>query len=90
MILGHESCHLLVAEDRAFAAKRFGEQEARRSFYIKSRGMELYKFHVADFSAGAKGHGDTIASRDGRIGGLLVDVAETACREQNGSCADGV
>ena len=78
VILGHKAHHFHVAQIRAFAAQRFGDQEPWRALHIERSGMELNEFHVTDLGAGAKGHGYAIAGSDGGIGSLAVNLAQAA------------
>ena len=48
--------------------------------------MKFNKFHVADFSSGMQSHRNPIASSDGRVSGIAVELPQTASREQHGRC----
>ncbi len=52
--------------------------------------MELHELHVADFSAGAIGHRNSVTGGDGRIRSFLVDMAETASCKQHSRRSDGM
>ncbi len=71
-----------VAEERAFTAQGFGEEKARGAFQVQGGGMRLNEFEVLDFGAGAVCHGDPIAGGHFGIGGVEIDVAETAGGQQ--------
>ena len=83
VILGHKAHHFHVAQIRAFTAQRFGDQEPWRALHIERSGMELNEFHVTDLGAGAKGHGYAIASSDGGIGSLAINLAQAAGGQQH-------
>src|SRR5262249_58739791 len=59
----HEGLAVAVHESRAFAAKRFREQEPRLSRHAQGGRMELDELHVRDPSPGSVRHRDTVARR---------------------------
>ena len=50
--------------------------------------MELHELDVADFSAGAPGHGHAVTRRHVRICGLEIHAAQAAGRQQDRACRD--
>ena len=53
IVLLHEALAIFVAQDAAFAAHRFGDENSLHSRRPDhSRGMELHEFHVEQFGAG--------------------------------------
>ena len=52
--------------------------------------MKLHELHVANFSAGAEGHGDAVTGSDGWICGVAVNLSQSARGEQDGAGTDFV
>ncbi len=88
VVLRHEAAEIRIAQISAFAAQRLGEQKARRVFQIKSCRMELNEFHVADFGARPKGHGNAIARSDPGVRGIGIDLAHAAGGQHDGCRPD--
>ena len=84
----HEAFEKNIAEDAAFSAESFGEQEARRTLDGESSGMELHEFHIRENGAGFIGDGHAIASGNFGIGGFAIDLTEAAGGEKNSESAD--
>ena len=80
MIALHEALAAIVAQIRAFAAQRLGEQKARGTRQRQRRGMELVELHVGELGAGLRGERDAVAGGHGGIGGVGVDLARAARR----------
>ncbi len=73
----HEFLALAIHEAAALAAHRFRNQKAAvRS--QQRRGMELHVLQVDAARPGAIGHGDAVAARARRIGGMQEDAAKPA------------
>jgi len=84
MVLRHEAMQLDVAQVCAFAAQSLREQKAWGILQVQRRGVELDKFHIADFGAGTICHGDAVPGGDRRVGGVAVELTHAAGGEQNG------
>ena len=88
MIALHEIFAPIVAQDSAFPAHRFGDEERFR-FGVKQTGrMELDELHVRDHRAGAPCHRHTIARRNVRIGCVEINFPATAGGEHDSIGAD--
>ena len=82
VVLGHEACAVGQAQQAAFAAHRFGNQEGLGLRVVKAGRMELDEFHVGDPAAGAPGHGDAVAGRSVGIRRIQINLAGAAGRDQ--------
>ncbi len=70
VVAGHEPFAGSVAQVRALAAQRLGDELHRLlARHGQPRGMELDELEVADGGAGAVGHRNAVSRRDERIGG---------------------
>ena len=67
VLVRHERTASLVAQHRAFAAQRLGEQRPRHRRVVQRRGVELHELHVGDGNAGPKRHRDAISGRERRV-----------------------
>ncbi len=88
MVALHEALAAIVAQVRAFAAQRFGDEEARRAGQRERGGMELVELHVGEFGAGQRGECDAVAGGYGGIGGVGVDLARAAGGDEDGARGD--
>ena len=70
-----------VAQDRALAARAFGEQDAEAG---EAGRVELEELHVLERQALAPDDADAVAGEGVRVRGRLVDLAEAAGREDDG------
>ena len=50
--------------------------------------MKLDELHVGNFSSGAVSHGNAVSCGNLRVGGIGVDVPETARRKHGNFCKD--
>src|SRR5438876_7021810 len=57
---------------------------------VEAGGMELDEFHIGDGSAGAEGHGDAVAGRDVRVGGVEIDFAAAAGGQEGDRGGEGL
>jgi len=78
LILGHEALELHVAQIGSLTTQGFRKQEAGSVLHVKRSGMKLHKLHVADLGSGAVGHGDAISRGHAGIGGLAIDLPDSA------------
>ena len=78
MQLAHEGLAGRVPKFATLAAQRFGDEEALGARLVEAGRMKLHELEVGDRAAGTVGHGDTVAGRDVRIGGVEIDLARTA------------
>ena len=88
-----------VAQHRAVAAKRLGDERARHGRVMERRRVELHELDVGDRDSGAKRHGDPVAGRLGRVRrdrstagprppqARTTWVASTCCSSPDGSSA---
>ena len=60
---------LRVAQQRAVAAQRLGQQRPRHGRVVERGGVELHELDVGHGHAGAQRHGHAVAGRLGRVGG---------------------
>ena len=67
-----------VAQQRAVAAQRLGEQRARHGRVVQRRRVELDELDVGHRHAGPQRHGDAVAGRLGRVGGDREELAGAA------------
>ncbi|MNV95733.1 hypothetical protein D3C71_1906590 [compost metagenome] len=74
----HEALAVGQLEQAAFAAHRLGDQEVLRLRVVQAGRVELVELQVADPAAGAPGHGDAVARRDIRVGGILINLGRSA------------
>jgi len=75
---GHEALAIGQPEQCAFAAQRFGNQEALGLWVIETGGMELVEFQVACSATCAPRHGDAVAASAVGVAGVQVDLRGTA------------
>ena len=75
----------LVEQDRAFAAKRLGEEKRGVD---ERRGMELHELEIAERGSGAVGGRHPVADRAGRVGRPLPERRRPARGEQRGPRRD--
>ncbi len=87
MVALHEALAAVVAQPCALSAKGLREQEAGNGGKEERRGVELVELHVGQLGAGSGGKGDSVTRGDGGIGGVGVDLACSAGRNQNGTGA---
>ncbi len=77
--LRHEALAGLVAQVRALAAQRLGdEQHGLLPGHGQPGGVELHELQVADGGAGAIRHGDAVAGGHARVGGAPVHLPRAA------------
>ncbi len=80
VVRGHEALSRRVAQIRAFAAQRLGDELHRLlAGHRETRRVELHELEVADRGAGAVRHGDAVAGRHRRVGGASVHLTGAAC-----------
>ena len=77
----HEALARDVAQDRALAAGALGEQDAEPG---QAGRVELEELHVLQRQALAPDDPDAVAGQGVRVGGRLVDLPESAGREDDG------
>ena len=79
IIFLHEFLAAKIAEHCSITAHGFGYQE-RGTVARMEEGcrMELDELHILDCAFGAIDHRDTVAGSDQRVGGSLIDSADTA------------
>ncbi|MNZ42564.1 hypothetical protein D3C78_601410 [compost metagenome] len=70
----HEAFTIGQAQQGAFAAQGFGDQEALGLRMVEAGGMELVEFQIGNPTAGAPGHGDAIAAGTIGVAGIQVDL----------------
>ena len=90
MVALHEAFAAVVAQVRALAAQRLGEQEARYAGKRERGGMELVKLHVGQLGAGLRSQRDAVAGGHGGVGGVGVDLSRAARGDQDGPGADAM
>ena len=76
-----------VAEDAAFAAGGFGEEDAQ---LVQPRRMELVELHVHQRDALAVGEGHAVSRAGQGVRGDLEDPAEAAGGDQDGLGVEGI
>ena len=86
-IARRERFALAVAEDAAFAARRFRKQNAE---FIESGGVELIELHVHQRHAAPEGDRDAVAGAGKRVRRDLENAAETARRDHHGFGVENV
>ena len=69
VLVGHERDAVLVAQDRALAAQRLGEQRPRHRRVVQRGRVELHELDVGDRDTGPQRHRDAVAGRERRVGG---------------------
>ena len=85
IVLLHEALAILVAQDSAFAAHRFGDQNSLHSRRPDhSGGMELHEFHVEQFGAGFVGERHAVAGALPRIRSDLPGFSDAAGGDHDG------
>ena len=82
VLVGHERDAVLVAQDRALAAQRLGEQRPRHRRVVQRGRVELHELEVGDRDAGAQRHRDAVAGRQRRVGGDREALPGAAGRER--------
>src|SRR5208283_269947 len=86
----HETFEIDIAENAAFAAEGFAEEEARSALDGKGSGMELHELHVRKDGTGFVGDGHAVTGGEIGIGGFAEELAEAAGGEENGAGAEFV
>src|ERR1700682_6005933 len=81
-----ESLAGIVDQDRARAAKGFGDQE--RLGTVEDRRVELDELEVGDARAASGGLQDPLAIADAAVGRASIEAGVTAGREHGGACED--
>ncbi len=90
-VVEHEAAALAVAQDAAFAADAFGDEDAahaRRPDH--ARGMELHELHVDQLGARAIREGVAVAGAFPAVAGDLVGAAHAAGGQHDGLRAEHV
>ena len=64
MLVDHERDAVFVAQHRAVAAQRLGEQRPRHARMVQRGGVELHELDVGHRDAGAQRHPDAVAGGD--------------------------
>ena len=85
----------VVNENGTFAADGFGNEEGTRfgaggGRVVETSGMELNEFHIGNGRAGPPTHGESVAGRRIRIGGIEVGFSATTGGENNARRGDGL
>ena len=80
-IIGHEGAPVGREQHAALAAHRLADQEAFGARHGQGGGMELHVFGVDDARPGAMGHGQPVAARADRVGGVAIDAPQPAGRQ---------
>ena len=83
VLVGHERHAAFVAQDRALAPQRLGEERARHRRVVQRGGVELHELEVGDRGAGAHGHGDAVAGGEGGVGGDGEALTGAARRDEH-------
>ena len=81
--LGHERDAVGVAEHRAFAAQRLGEQRARHRRVVQRGRVELHELEVGARDARLQRERDTVAGRKRRVGRDREALADATGREHD-------
>ena len=89
MVFRHEFFAAQSAQNAAFAAHGFGDEEGFGFGMIKRSGMELDKFHVRNRGSRAVGHRDAVAGGDIGIGCVEIDFPATAGGEEKIAAGEG-
>ena len=87
--LVHEALPVGVLQDRPLPAHALGEEEARRALQEEGRGVKLHELEVRQDHPRAEGHGHAVPGGDGRVGGLLVETAQSARCDEDCAGEDG-
>ena len=74
----HERFAVVVAQDRALSAQRFGEQRARHRRVMQRGGVELHELEIGNRDAGAQRHRDAVAGGQQRVRGDREALAGAA------------
>ena len=82
---GHERNPIVVAQNRAFTAQRFGNQRARHTFDVHRSGMKLHELKIGTRSSRAQRERNPVAGRQQRVGGYAVALA-CAARSDHSVC----
>ena len=80
---GHEASAGLVDEDRALAAHRLADERHRTVAAIERGRVELHELQVGEDRAGAGRKREPLAEAAGRVGGVLVEPADAAGRDDD-------
>ena len=79
IVFVHEFLSIQGAQDAAVASHRFGDEEVLViAGMIKRSGMELHEFHAFDGALGTIDHSRAVACRNGRIGGVQINLSNAA------------
>src|SRR5690606_10826541 len=78
---GHETFTIGQSQQTAFAANGFADEEGFCVRMVKAGGMKLNKFHIGDPAACTPAHRDAITGGGIRVGGIEIDLACAACRQ---------
>ena len=70
-----EALAVTVAQERAVAAQRLGEQRAGHGRVVQRRGVELHELHVGRRDTGPQRHGHAVAGGLRRVGGDREELA---------------
>mmetsp|Transcript_3134 Transcript_3134/g.4524 ORF Transcript_3134/g.4524 Transcript_3134/m.4524 type:complete len:356 (+) Transcript_3134:1232-2299(+) len=79
-----------VQQPGALPAEGLREQEAALARQVQRGRVELHVLHALQLGAHTQGHGEAVAARAGRVGGVLVQVAEAARRQHRGRGQEGL
>ena len=83
--MGHRAAAVAFTKQGPFAPDGFTDQEMGGPCQHQGGGMELHEFQIADPGPGAPGHGDAIATRLGRVGGVGKEMATATAGHHHGS-----
>ena len=78
IVVGHEAVAVAIDQPGAFAARGLADQVPAAAGDVQHRGMELHELHVAQFGAGAIGHGHAVAGGHFGIGRFAIELARPA------------
>ena len=84
----HDAVAVAVAQHGARAAHDFADQEARGSGDVERGRMELYELAVRETRASAEAQRLAVTAGARRVGGLAVDLAGAAGRNNHRGCFD--
>ncbi len=90
VVMLHETAAVGQQQMAAFAAHRLADQEGLGVRVIQAGRVELDELHVGHPAAGAPGHGDAVAGRGVRVGGVEVDLAGAAGGEHGVAGGEGL
>ena len=86
----HKTLKMDIAEDAAFAAESFAEEETWRAFDGESGGMELDELHVREDGPSVVGNGHAVTGSNFGIGSFAIELAEAASGKKSGFGAEFV